>query len=242
MKPVPLERILHSQGFGSRKECRALIRNGRVAVAGETVDDPFQERDPAGLVFAVDGEEWAWHEQAYLMLNKPAGYECSHQPKHHASIYSLLPPPLNGRGVQSLGRLDEDTTGLLLFSDDGKFIHAISSGKRKVPKTYHVRAKHPVDDGQIATLLAGVQLVDDPAPIVAAGCERVGESEILLTVTEGRYHQVKRMVAGVGNRVEGLCRVAVGGLQLPADLAPGAWRWLDDGDLARLHGIEAVPD
>ena len=232
---MQLERILHSQGFGSRKECRALIRHGRIAIAGEEVDDPFLDLDPDGLVFAFDGVDWRYQAKAYLMLNKPAGYECSHQPKHHASIYSLLPPPLNGRGVQSLGRLDEDTTGLLLFSDDGQFIHAISSGKRKVAKTYRVTAKHPVGDDQIATLLAGVQLVDEPAPILAAACERIGANEILLTLTEGKYHQVKRMVAGVGNRVEALCRVAVGGLSLPADLASGAWRWLDADDLARLQ-------
>lgn len=230
-----LERILHSQGFGSRKECRALICNGRVTVAGETVDDPFREFESEGFVFAFDGREWIFQSKAYLMLNKPAGYECSHQPKHHASVYALLPPPLNGRGVQSLGRLDEDTTGLLLFSDDGQFIHAISSGKRKVAKTYRVTAKHPVDDGQIAALLAGVQLADEPAPVAAAGCERTGEREILLTVTEGRYHQVKRMVAATGNRVEALCRVAVGGLELPADLAPGEWRWLSADDFERLR-------
>lgn len=235
MPKVQLERILHTQGFGSRKECRALIRNGRVAISGEEIVDPFVEIDPLGLVFSFDGEPWIYQAQAYVMLNKPAGFECSHQPKHHASIYSLLPPPLNGRGVQSLGRLDEDTTGLLLFSDDGKFIHAISSGKRKVPKTYRVRAKHPVSDEQIQTLLAGVQLIDELSPIVAAGCERLDDSEFLLTVTEGKYHQVKRMVAGVGNRVESLCRVAVGGLQLPADLAPGEWRWLSEDDLAQLR-------
>ncbi len=230
MPKIPLERILHSQGFGSRKECRVQIRQGRVAIAGEEVDDPFREFDPEGLVFTFDGCDWLFQAKAYLMLNKPAGYECSHQPKHHASIYSLLPPPLNGRGVQSLGRLDEDTTGLLLFSDDGQFIHAISSGKRKVPKTYRVTAKHPLDDDRIATLLAGVQLADEPAVVAAAGCERLGEREVLLTVTEGRYHQVKRMIAAVGNRVEALCRVAVGGLQLPADLAPGEWRWLTAAD------------
>jgi 16S rRNA pseudouridine516 synthase len=233
---LTFERLLHSQGFGSRKECRAQVRQGRVAVAGEEIDDPFREIDTDGLVFSFDGEDWTYQAKAYVMLNKPAGYECSHQPKHHASIYSLLPPPLNGRGVQSLGRLDEDTTGLLLFSDDGQFIHAISSGKRKVAKTYRVTAKHPVSDEQIATLLAGVQLVDEPAPIVAAGCERISANEILLTVTEGKYHQVKRMVAGIGNRVDALCRVAVGGLQLPADLAPGQWRWLTADDLAQLRG------
>jgi len=211
-----------------------MIRRGLVAIAGETVDDPFREIAPDGLVFNFDGTDWRYQAKAYLMLNKPVGYECSHQPKHHASVYSLLPPPLNGRGVQSLGRLDEDTTGLLLFSDDGQFIHAISSGKRKVPKTYRATLKHAVEGRLVADLLSGVQLADEPEPVRAAGCEQTGAHEILLTVTEGRYHQVKRMVAAAGNRVEALCRVAVGGLGLPPDLAEGTWRWLDAEDLDRL--------
>ena len=113
MKKLQLERLLHSQGFGSRKDCRALIRQGRVTIADEEMDDPFVEISPLELVFSVDGTEWRYQEKAYLMLNKPAGYECSHQPKHHASVYALLPPPLNGRQVQSLGRLDEAQGGLV---------------------------------------------------------------------------------------------------------------------------------
>lgn len=241
MKKQPLERLLHSQGFGSRKECRALIRNGRVAIAGEEMDNPFLELDPAGLVFSVDDAEWIYQDKAYLMLNKPAGYECSHQPKHHASVYALLPPPLNGRQVQSLGRLDEDTVGLLLFSDDGQFIHRIISGKRKVQKTYRVTAKHPVADECFVALLAGVQLDDEPGRVAAAACERLGEREFLLTVTEGRYHQVKRMVAAIGNRVAALQRVAIGGLQLPQDLPEGRWRWLSAADLVALENVDSSP-
>lgn len=235
MRAMQLERMLHSQGFGSRKECRALIRHGRVTLAGKEIVDPFLEIEPDGLIFGFDGQEWRYQAKAYLMLNKPSGYECSHQPKHHASIYALLPPPLNGRGVQSLGRLDENTTGLLLFSDDGQFIHTISSGKRKVPKTYRVVAAAPVSDEQIARLLSGVRLDDDPDMVAAAGCKRVSENEILLTLTEGKYHQVKRMLAAAGNHVDALCRTAVGGLTLPDDLPSGEWRWLDADDLAALH-------
>lgn len=240
MKKLQLERLLHTQGFGSRKECRAMVRRGRVAVAGEEIDDPFREVDPAGLTFSVDGAEWLYQEKAYLMLNKPAGYECSHQPKHHASVYALLPPALNGRQVQSLGRLDEDTTGLLLFSDDGQFIHCIISGKRKVPKTYRVTAKHPLPDAAIAALLAGVELADEAGLVAAAGCERLDEKVILLTVTEGRYHQVKRMIAAVGNRVEALQRVAIGGLPLPGDLPEGKWRWLKADERAQLLASQSA--
>ena len=229
-----LERLLQSQGFGGRRECRGMILASRVCVAGEPCDDPDAEFEPEGLVFSVDGEEWVGHKQAYLVLNKPAGYEVSHKALHHPSVFLLVPRPLLTRGVQAVGRLDEDTTGLLLLSDDGQFIHTYSSPKKKVPKVYEVTTKHPIDDALVAALLAGVQLHDEPAPIVAAGCERVSEHHLRLTVTEGKYHLVKRMVAAAGNRVEALHRSRVGGLTLPEGLAPGKWAWLGADDLARL--------
>ncbi|HYD34390.1 MAG TPA: pseudouridine synthase, partial [Methylophilaceae bacterium] len=129
---------------------------------------------------------------------------------------------------------DEDTTGLLLLSDDGTFIHRMSSPKWKVPKVYEVIAKHAVDDMQIGKMLNGVQLVDEPAPIAALACHQVSENVIHLTLAEGKYHQVKRMVAAVSNRVEGLKRIQIGGLKLPEDLKPGQWRWLDHASLQLL--------
>ncbi len=231
---MQLDRILQSQGFGSRKQCRAMIRHGQVAIADATCDDPFAEFAPEGLHFSVDGEPWQYREHAYVMLHKPQGYECSRAPKHHPSIFSLLPDPLIGREVQPVGRLDEDTTGLLLLTDDGQFIHALTSPKRKVPKVYAVSTKHPVDDAQLAALRRGVQLHDEPAPIAAATCEQIAERLIHLTLIEGKYHQVKRMVAAAGNRVEALRRIAIGGLTLPDDLEEGEWRWLEPADLERL--------
>lgn len=232
---MQLERLLHSQGFGSRKACRALVRAERVTVNGEPCDDPFADFDPVGLSFTVDGEPWQYHEKAYLLLNKPAGYECSQRPLHHPSVFSLLPEPLQTRGVQSVGRLDEDTTGLLLFSDDGQFIHRMSSPKHRAPKVYEVTAKHPMDAAQIAALVNGVQLRNEPAPLAALACEAVSQRVIHLTLAEGKYHQVKRMVAAVGNRVEALKRIAVGGLALPEDLPEGEWRWLGEDELERLE-------
>lgn len=231
---MQLERILQSQGFGSRKTCRMLVRGGAVRIGGEVVDDPFAEMDVDGLNFEVAGETWSYRAKAYLMLNKPAGYECSREPRHHPSVFALLPVPLVHRGVQSVGRLDEDTTGLLLFTDDGPFIHRWSSGKKQTPKVYDVHTKHPVDDSQIQRLLDGVILHDEPDTVTAASCQQKGETILQLTVTEGKYHQVKRMVAAVGNRVVALHRGRVGGLSLPADLPSGQWRWLDDQDLFRL--------
>jgi 16S rRNA pseudouridine516 synthase len=231
---MQLERILHNHGFGTRKACRSLIRHERVALNGSICDNPFIEVDTAGLVFTVDGVDWPYAEQASLMLHKPAGYECSRKPQHHPSVLDLLPLPLRERGVQPIGRLDEDTTGLLLITDDGQLNHVLSSAKRKVPKVYLATTRHPLDQAQIDQLLAGVQLHDDPEPVVAAACEIVAEHQLRLTLTSGKYHQVKRMVAAVGNRVDALHREAVGELVLPDDLKPGQWRWLSAVDLKNL--------
>ena len=229
---MKLAQVLYSQGFGARRECEGLIVSGHVTIGGRVVDDPFAEVEPEGLIFSVRGEAWPYHAKALLVMNKPAGHECSQKPKHHASVYSLLPAPLRRRDVQSVGRLDEDTTGLLLFTDDGALIHRWTSPKRHVPKVYEVGCKHPVDDGQLQRLLQGVKLVDDPATVAAAAAELTGPRAdglhgLRLTLTDGKYHQVKRMLAAVGNRVEALHRSGFGALRLPEDLAPGGWRWLD---------------
>jgi len=231
---MQLERLLQKHGFGTRKGCRGLIRDERVAVNGEICDDPFADIPTDNLVFSVDGVDWPYAEFASLMLNKPAGYECSRKPQHHPSVLELLPRPLRERDVQPIGRLDEDTTGLLLITDDGQLNHQLSSAKRKVPKIYLATTKHPLDQAQIDQLLAGVLLNDEPEPIAAAGAEIVGERLLRLTVTEGKYHQVKRMVAAAGNRVEALHRETVGELSLPGDLKPGVWRWLSSADLQKL--------
>jgi 16S rRNA pseudouridine516 synthase len=222
-----VSQILFSQGFGNRRESLALILDGQLTINGQVVDDPDAEFDHEGLNFSVKGRPWTYHATALVMLHKPTGFECSTKPRHHPSVLSLLAPPLRKRGVQPIGRLDEDTTGLLLFTDDGNLIHRLTSPKHHVPKVYEVGAKHPVSDEQMAQLLAGVVLDDSPVPVLAAAVERRSENTIALTLTEGKYHQVKRMLAAVGNRVETLHRSRFGGLQLPADMAAGEWRWVD---------------
>ena len=225
---MQLERILQSQGIGTRRECRALVRLERVTVRGEMVDDPFVDVDTTDLDFTVDGETWRYHEKSYVMLHKPPGYECSQKPKHHPAVFALLPSPLVVRAVQCVGRLDEDTTGLLLLTDDGQFIHRLTSPKHGVLKRYVATVKHAVDDALLKALRGGVALNDAPDVSVAAhAVERLDEHRLAITIGEGKYHQVKRMVAAAGNRVEALHRVAVGQLELPDDLAPGEWRWID---------------
>ena len=231
---MQLERILQKHGFGTRKACRSLVRHEKVSINGVICDDPFVDVDIDGFVFTVDGVDWPYAEFASVMLHKPAGYECSRKPQHHPSVLELLPVQLREREVQPIGRLDEDTTGLLLITNDGQLNHQLSSAKRKVPKVYLATTKHPLDQAQIDQLLAGVLLNDEPEPIAAAACEIVGEHQLRLTLTSGKYHQVKRMVAAAGNRVEALHREAVGELLLPEDMKPGEWRWLSTVDLKKL--------
>jgi 16S rRNA pseudouridine516 synthase len=230
-----IERLLQQQGFGTRKACRGLVRARRFAVQGKVLTDPFGEIEPAqGFLFTVDGQEWPYFAKAVILFHKPAGFECSRRPRHHPSIFTLLPPQFAARDIQSVGRLDEDTTGLILLTDDGQLIHALSSPRRKVEKRYRVMTRHPLDEAQVAALCSGVLLRDDPQPVAAVAARIVDGHTLSLTITEGRYHQVKRMLAAVGNRVEALCRVAVGGLELPADLPAGQWRWLAAANIERL--------
>ncbi len=226
--------ILFSQGFGSRRECAALLAAGQVQMGERTITQGDEDLATDGLVFSVAGQPWPFQARAVVMLHKPAGFECSRQPRHHPGVLSLLPLPLRRRGVQPVGRLDEDTTGLLLLTDDGALIHRLTSPKHHLPKVYEVGTCHPVDETQVQALLAGVVLHDDPAPAKAVACERAGGSALRLSLTEGRYHQVKRMLAAVGNRVDTLHRSDFGTLTLPADLPPGAWRWLTADEAAAL--------
>jgi 16S rRNA pseudouridine516 synthase len=223
---MKLSQVLFSQGFGARRECEGLILCGHVAIDGVVCDDPWREVDPEGLVFTVRGEPWPYHAKALVLLHKPTGYECSQKPKHHPSVMSLLPPPLRVRGLQPVGRLDEDTTGLLLMTDDGALIHRLTSPKKHVRKVYEIGTIEPVTDQQIDQLRNGVVLHDDPLPVRAADCEQTGAHALRMTLLEGKYHQVKRMVAAAGNTVQTLHRSRYGILALPDDLPPGQWRWL----------------
>jgi 16S rRNA pseudouridine516 synthase len=238
-KTHTIVKLLQSQGFGTRRDCEILIADGVVTWNGtvmEYIDDAFEPL--AGTPFTVHGHAHEYRAKAYVLLNKPAGYECSQKPKLHSSVYTLLPQHLRQRGdsgsrdgVQCVGRLDQDTTGLLLLSDDGQFIHQYTSPKKHVDKVYAVTTKHAITAEMLKALSTGVVLNDamgdTPEPVLASDVEQTGQYTLKMTITEGRYHQVKRMIAAASNRCEALHRVSIGEYTMPADLAPGQWCFVD---------------
>ncbi len=235
MNKLSLDRILQSQGFGARKWCQQLVADGEVEIAGVAATDYRSSIETDGLVFRVFGEEWQFRKQIYIALHKPADYECSRKPSHHAGVLSLLPEQFSNRDVQPVGRLDHDTTGLLLMSDDGAFIHAQSSPKRHIPKVYVATTHDPVTPQLVEKLLTGVKLHDEPAPLAAVSCVILDTHRIEIVLEQGKYHQVKRMLAAAGNHCTALCRTQIGQLRLDAlNLAAGEWCYLSDAQMALL--------
>jgi 16S rRNA pseudouridine516 synthase len=235
MPSQALDRILQSQGFGTRKYCRQLIADGDVLINGVPITDYRTPIETDGLAFSLFDELWRYREHVYIALHKPANYECSRKPSHHPPVLDLLPEPMRWRDVQPVGRLDHDTTGLLLLSDDGAFIHAQSSPKRHVPKRYVATTHKPVTDDLLEALRRGVKLIDEPAPLAAKYCAQLDEHSLEIILEQGKYHQVKRMLAATDNHCTALCRIAIGGLTLESlGLAPGEWRYLEAAELAQL--------
>ncbi len=236
MAKLSLDRILQSQGVGTRKWCRELIADGEVTIDGVAVTDYRVSMETDGLRFTLFGDEWVYREHLYLALNKPTGIECSRKPSHHPGVMTLLPEEFGWRDVQAIGRLDHDTTGLLLLTDDGAFNHAMSSPKRHIPKRYLATTADPVTSALLDALRAGVQLHDEPAPLAASECLKTGERQIEIVLEQGKYHQVKRMLAAAGNHCAALHRLSIGQLTLDAlQLGPGEWCHLSAQQLEQLR-------
>ena len=231
---MKLVKLLANLGYGSRKEAQRLIRSGVVtddtgAVLGES-DVPPHER------IRVRGEELDPPAPLVLMMNKPDGYTCSTDDPGD-TIYDLLPPRFGQRnpGLNPVGRLDKDTTGLLLLTDDGKLLHKIIHPKSGCFKVYHVTLDRPLE-GHEGELFASGTLVlnSETKPLLPAKLEVLGEKEALVTLHEGRYHQVRRMFAAAGNHVLALKRISIGGLQLSENLEEGEWRELEADERVAL--------
>lgn len=225
-----LEKMLQSQGFGSRKNCQNLIKNGAVQIQGEMVSDPKLKLKLDQLEFTVSGQTYQYREKVYIALNKPAGYECSHQATHHFSVFELFDQVLLERGLQCVGRLDQDTTGLLLLTDDGQFLQALTHPKKHVAKVYRMQTADAVTEEQLLNLEQGVELRNENGIFAATDVEQIAEHEMQMAIHQGVYHQVKRMLAAVGNKVEKLHRQQIGLLKLQ-DLGEGEWIYLTESQI-----------
>ena len=233
MPALTLERLLASIGFGSRKEARALVRMGLVELDGKVLEDPFVEFKERPATITVNGEEVTTQEKLYVMLHKPTNVECSHNARDHQSVFSLLPDRFSAMGIQSVGRLDADSEGLLLLSNQGDFIHRVESPKKGMLKRYRVCLARPFTAEQEAELLKGVMLKGERREVLARAIEHDGDA-VIISIGEGLYHQVRRMFAAVGNHVETLERISIGNLKLDPTLGRGGWRFLTDEEIAEF--------
>ncbi len=225
-----LDRFLSSSTSLSRAEAQRAIRSGRVVVDGLAVRDPGFHVQSTSRV-EMGGQSVTERGPRYFMLHKPTGYVCATRDDEHPTALELL----KGEGKEGLhfaGRLDIDATGLVLITDDGDWSHRVSSPRRKCAKTYRVTLAEALTDSAVEVLAAGVLLKGEKRPTSPTVVEPLAARECRLTITEGKYHQVKRMFAAVGNRVIALHRERIGGVVLDPDLAPGQWRPLSAGEIA----------
>lgn len=228
-----LDKILANTGRWSRKEAAELIRTGRVTVDGAAAlqrEEKFSE----GARFQVDGEELSGEKRVYLMLHKPAGLVSATDDPRQPTVLSLLPGHLRRVGLFPAGRLDKDTVGLLLLTNDGALAHGLLSPRRHVDKTYLVRVDGALDEGDERAFREGMTL-QSGLRCLPAGLERLGPGEALVTLREGKYHQIKRMMAARGKPVVFLKRLTFGPLVLDEALAPGQWRELTGAELEALR-------
>jgi len=230
---MKLVRLLANLGYGSRRQVADMFREGAVTDATGEVLYADDKREHADV--RVDGTPLDPPQGMLLMLHKPVGYTCSRKDAGRL-VYELLPPRFSARDpvLSTVGRLDRDTSGLLLFTDDGQLLHRIISPKASVSKVYEATLANDLRGDEGATFAAGTLMLDgETDPLEPARLDVLGLRRARLTLTEGRYHQVRRMFAAVGNHVETLERVAVGGLSLDG-LPAGEWRLLDADDTARI--------
>lgn len=221
-----LDQLLANLGYCSRREARAWIQAGHVSVRGTVVDDFGAKADPAEVL--IDGEPPDHPDGLLLLLHKPVGLVCSHEEREGPNIYSLLPPRWRARNpvVTSVGRLDKETGGLLLLTDQSELVHRLTSPKHKVPKVYRATLSADLAPDLVPLFAGGtLQLPDEKAPCAPAELRILSPREAELTLTEGKYHQVRRMFASQGLEVLALQRIRFGGLDL-GDLPAGQWREL----------------
>ncbi len=239
-KTIPtlrLDRLLANMGYGSRREVQQLVHAGLVTLDGAVIEDADQRiavtRDLSDRM-RIRGKPLDPPPGLALMLHKPLGVTCSHK-ESGPLVYGLLPDRWRNRdpAISTIGRLDKETSGLLLMTDDGNLLHRIISPRAHIPKRYHVTLDRPLRGDEAEIFATGTLLLDgEDKPLLPARMEALSSTSAYLTLTEGRYHQVRRMFAAVGNHVTALHRDRIGDLTLPADLEPGQYRLLSEDDVA----------
>lgn len=230
-----LDKILTHLNCGSRKEVSAWIRAGRVAVNGEVVRDPATKLDATLAKIALDGVLKNYQENRYFMLNKPMGVITANQDARHKTVLDLF-EPAERRGLFAIGRLDKDTEGLLLVTDDGALSHALMSPKHHVTKVYIAEVEGELSENAEKIFAEGVILKDETVCLPAT-LERMEQTEktiVRITIREGKYHQVKRMIAAVGGHVTALKRTQIGALMLDEKLQAGEYRPLTEEEKISL--------
>lgn len=227
-----LDKLLSQSTGLSRSQVKAIVHSDVVQVDGTVV------RDTGLIVQAtqevlLDGDVIEWPRERYVMLHKPAGYVCSTDEPGHPLVAELIEAPWAAK-LHSAGRLDSDSTGLVLLTSDGQWSHALTSPRRGCVKTYTLRVKHPLEPSLIQRFAEGIVLCDEAKPTLPAELEILDPHSARVRISEGRYHQVKRMFAACGNRVEALHRDAIGTLVLDAQLQPGEWRELTQQEVENV--------
>ena len=230
-----IDKIIASQGQYSRSDVKKLISKKQVAVNGEVVKSSNVKADPLTDHITVKGITLDFKRNVYLMLNKAKGYVSATEDRDHQTVLELVPKKFSGRDIFPAGRLDRDTTGLMIITDDGALAHNILAPKKHVQKIYHVELDIPVTEEMARGFAEGVELNDGVCK--EAGLEIVGEYAARVTLKEGRYHQIKRMFGCYGAKVVALHRLAMGNLHLPDDLAIGECRELTEDELKLLQQL-----
>ena len=228
-----IDKIIASQGLYSRSDVKYMVNKKRITVDGKVVTSASQKADVDKNEIMLDGKPFVVKKQIYLMLNKPKGYVSATEDKKQQTVLELVPPALKGRDLFPAGRLDKDTTGLMIITDDGVLAHNILSPKKHVQKIYRVELDIPVTEEMQKGFAEGVELNDGVCK--DAKLEILGEKTAEVTLSEGRYHQIKRMFGCFGAKVVELHRIAMGELFLPDDLPEGQCRELTEEDLQKLQ-------
>ena len=231
---IRLDKYLCEMEAGTRSEVKAFIKKGRVTVNGETAKAPEQKVDETRDTVTLDGHSFSYQKFFYYMLHKPAGVVTAVRDHHDQTVLDLL-VDAPGKDLSPVGRLDKDTEGRLLITNDGALSHRLLSPVKHVPKTYLVHTKRPVTSQMCEKLEAGVEIGDE-TPTAPAKTKLLSDTDcgLLLTITEGRFHQVKRMLQAVGNEVVYLKRLSMGTLVLDETLSKGSWRALTEEEKAQL--------